>query len=301
MGKIAVAVEEALARRALEGAAGGTTSRSLAAGQGWSVSDVLCTSGPGDRPFEERHARVSIALVTSGTFQYRSAAGRDLMTPGSLMLGNAGWSYQCGHEHGAGDRCLVFLYDADFFETLAADAGRRRPVRPDRGAPAQFTVPRLPPLRELSDLVARGCAALTGSIDLSWEELVVRMAARAVRLSDGLATGACPDSPAATARVTRVARRIERDLAGDLSLADLSREARLSPYHFLRIFRRVTGMTPHRYLRRARLREVARRLVTESRTILDIALDSGFGDVSNFNHAFRDEFGVSPRVYRHAR
>src|SRR5258706_10845734 len=156
LGKIAVAVEEALARRALEGAAGGTTSRSLAAGQGWSVSDVLCTSGPGDRPFEERHARVSIALVTSGTFQYRSAAGRDLMTPGSLMLGNAGWSYQCGHEHGAGDRCLVFLYDADFFETLAADAGRRRPVRPDRGAPAQFTLPRLPPLRELSDLVARG-------------------------------------------------------------------------------------------------------------------------------------------------
>src|SRR5258706_14556 len=113
LGKIAVAVEEALARRALEGAAGGTTSRSLAAGRG-------------------------------------------------------------------------------------------RPVGPDRGARAGSRVPGVRPLGELSDVVARGCAALPGSIDLSWEELVVRMAARAVRLSDGLAHGACPDSPAATARVTRV-------------------------------------------------------------------------------------------------
>jgi AraC family transcriptional regulator len=32
--------------------------------------------------------------------------------------------------------------------------------------------------------------------------------------------------------------------------------------------------------------------------VIDIALDCGFGDVSNFNHAFRAEFGVSPRIYR---
>jgi len=38
--------------------------------------------------------------------------------------------------------------------------------------------------------------------------------------------------------------------------------------------------------------------VTEPRKIIDVALDSGFGDVSNFNRAFRAEFGVSPRVYQ---
>jgi len=40
------------------------------------------------------------------------------------------------------------------------------------------------------------------------------------------------------------------------------------------------------------------RLAAESTRILDIALDCGFGDVSNFNRAFRTEFGVSPRVFR---
>src|SRR5208283_799598 len=54
----------------------------------------------------------------------------------------------------------------------------------------------------------------------------------------------------------------------------------------------------HQYVLRARLREAAVRLAAQPNKVLDIALDCGFGDVSNFNRAFRAEFGVSPRVYR---
>ena len=60
----------------------------------------------------------------------------------------------------------------------------------------------------------------------------------------------------------------------------------------------MTGLTPHQYARRARLREAAAHLATSSARVIDVALDCGFADVSNFNRAFRDEFGVSPRVYR---
>jgi len=71
----------------------------------------------------------------------------------------------------------------------------------------------------------------------------------------------------------------------------------LSPYHFLRTFERLTGVTPHQYILRARLREAALRLAEPGR-VLDIALDCGFGDLSNFNRTFRAEFGVSPRIFR---
>jgi AraC-like DNA-binding protein len=91
---------------------------------------------------------------------------------------------------------------------------------------------------------------------------------------------------------------IERDLYGPLTLDRLADESRLSPFHFLRTFEKITGLTPHRYILRARLRAAAAQLEHESRRVLDIALDCGFGDVSNFNRAFRAEFGVSPRVYR---
>jgi AraC-like DNA-binding protein len=75
----------------------------------------------------------------------------------------------------------------------------------------------------------------------------------------------------------------------------------MSPYHFLRVFSAACGVTPHQYVRRARLRRAAERLLAEPSRIIDIALDSGFSDVSNFNHAFRAEFGVSPSSYRRTR
>jgi AraC-like DNA-binding protein len=72
----------------------------------------------------------------------------------------------------------------------------------------------------------------------------------------------------------------------------------LSPYHFLRTFARLTGLTPHQYVRRARLRRAAAQLGTGDVPIIDVALACGFPDVSNFNRAFRSEFGITPTAQR---
>lgn len=292
MAKIAADLERALTQRATHGAVGGTTGRALARGDGWTVDDVICTSGPADRSFEERHSQVSIAIVVAGTFQYRSPAGRALMTPGSLLLGSPGHCFECGHEHGAGDRCVAFRYAPDFFERVAADAGAS-------GALLEFPSPRVPALRESAAVVAQACAGLTGSADVSWEEIAVRLAARVARLVGRTSRQPADVPKSALARVTRTVRAIERQPSARLTLGSLAAEAGLSPYHFLRTFERLTGLTPHQYIRRARLREAAVRLAAEpAEKVIDVAYDSGFGDVSNFNRAFRAEFGLSPRAYR---
>jgi AraC-like DNA-binding protein len=76
--------------------------------------------------------------------------------------------------------------------------------------------------------------------------------------------------------------------------------AQLSPYHFLRTFRAVTGVTPHQWLLRARLRDAAEQLATTRTPVTNVALDVGFDDLSNFTRSFRAEFGTSPRQYRMA-
>jgi len=296
LAKIAVELEQALGQRRVNGSAGQMSAHLLAQGGGWSITDMVCTSGPQDRPFEERNTHFAIAIVTAGSFQYRASnhhakAGGELMAPGSLLLGNAGQCFECSHEHGAGDRCLSFTYAPDYFERIAADAGIR-------GRSANFCSLRLPPLRALSPLVARACAGLTQATDFPWEELSLQIAAQTVRLAHDLLPDANDASPSSVARVTRTVRMIERRRDGRLGVGNLAREAGLSPYHFLRTFERLTGLTPHQYLRRARLREAATRLVAEPAKVLNIALDCGFGDVSNFNRAFRAEFGVTPRGFR---
>lgn len=72
----------------------------------------------------------------------------------------------------------------------------------------------------------------------------------------------------------------------------------MSEFHFLRVFRQVTGVTPHQHILCSRLREAALRLRTTSDDVVTIAMDAGFRDVSNFNHRFRAEFGIDPALYR---
>jgi transcriptional regulator GlxA family with amidase domain len=113
-------------------------------------------------------------------------------------------------------------------------------------------------------------------------------------------TRRCSSRPGTNAegRITKALRLIEAHAAGVLTLRDLADEADMSPFHFLRTFEGVTGVTPHQYLRRTRLRHAALRLAATPHRVIDVALDSGFGDVSNFNRAFRAEFRVTPKTYR---
>ena len=290
MGKIAVELRDACSERERRGAEAGLRAEAVSAGDDWLVEDVLCTYRPSDAAFEERHGRYRVALVGAGTFNCRTAAGGVLLTPGALLLGNAGECFECSHVHGTGDRCLAFAYEPPMFERLAFEAGVRGPPR--------FRALRVPPLATLASLVAETCTAWTEPEARSaWEELGVRLAAATARLA--AEPNRLPRDPANADRgIARAVRLIEHDPCAELGLEVLAREAGLSRFHFLRAFARATGLTPHRYVRRARLRRAAVRLATNDERIVDVALASGFRDVSNFNHAFRAEFGASPRVYR---
>ena len=211
------------------------------------------------------------------------------MTPGSLLLGNPGERFCCSHEHGTGDRCLAVSYKPEFFEPLSADAG---------GGGWRFGVARLPPIRALAPLVAKASALLAGAGSVTCEELGLQLAAKAIQITQSAVPRRAGAEPSSLARVTRVVRMIDNEPSMPHRLSSLAQIARLSPYHFLRMFEDLTGTTPHQYLLRARLRRAAIRLGTESARVLDIALACGFGDISHFNRSFRSEFGMSPRAYR---
>jgi AraC-like DNA-binding protein len=282
-------VEHAVRQRMRLGQAGRTAGIELARSEGWIAHDVVCTSGPRDRSFEEQHSAVSVALVLAGTFQYRAGSTRDTLVPGSVLLGNPGQSFECGHEHAAGDRCLAFTFHPEYFERVAFDASGSRE--------GGFRVGRLPPLGELSGISVRAATGVLDPAGVAWEELALEVAARVSALANGVPAVSSPPI-GAESRVTASVRAIERDPAARHPLDRLAREAGLSPYHYLRVFQRATGVTPHQFILRTRLREAAARLVVGDARVIEIALEAGFSDLSTFNRGFRSEFGMSPRDYR---
>jgi transcriptional regulator GlxA family with amidase domain len=128
------------------------------------------------------------------------------------------------------------------------------------------------------------------------EELALEVAASALRASGEHRSP--PISKRDERRVAAVARFMEERFAEPCALNDLARHAGLSPFHFLRVFRATTGLTPHQHLVRTRLRAAASSLATGSAPVTDVALAIGFEDLSNFTRSFRAEYRLSPSQYR---
>ena len=272
--------------------ASATTSRMLASGPGWRADDVTCTAGPGDRPFEEAHGGFAVAAVMSGMFRYRASHGSAVMAPGALLLGNEGACFECSHAHGAGDRCLSFKFTGDFLEKVARGVPRARS--------AVFAGPRVAPQPALERLFAEAEIARQDGDACELGEIALRIAGAALSLC-------APDGAARTPssgderRVARAIRLVEEDSARPIDLDGLSGEAGTSPYHFLRVFRAVTGETPYQFVLRQRMRQAAVRLRTSDEQVSAIAFDAGFGDLSTFNRRFRRVMGQPPMSFRAGR
>ncbi|SDF42540.1 AraC family transcriptional regulator [Terriglobus roseus] len=95
-------------------------------------------------------------------------------------------------------------------------------------------------------------------------------------------------------RLRRVLEWIEFHLHTDVRLEQLAAEAQLSPFHFARLFRESTGITPHQYVLERRMERAKTLLKLGKLTVAEVAQDAGFSSATNFVRAFRERIGVTP-------
>ena len=264
--------------------------RPIAQQRQWSLTEYVCTAGPHDRPFEERHDRVSVALVIAGTFRYRTDAGEGLLYPGAFLLGNTGACFECGHEHSQGDRCLALHIDQELFAEIALEsAGSRR---------CQFGAAMLPALAHLASISVSLQQISPRESGVAIEATVLSAVGAIVRTVGTNQTPLRRPRLVATRRMATVFEYIDVRLGSDLNLTELAALASMSKYHFLRTFKQASGMTPYQYILSRRLRAAAAALRTSEEPVARVALDQGFADLSTFNHSFRRVMGVTPTAYR---
>jgi AraC family transcriptional regulator len=245
-----------------------------------------CGAGPQDRPRTEQHVQHSLSYVLRGSFGCRCRGRHCELARGALFVGHAGDEYLCTHEHhGGGDECLSFTFDAELVDQIGGDARAWLCV----------AMPPHPALMALGEL-ARATAA--GHTALALDELGMALGSRLVALHRGATAPARQPSARERRRAMQAAEWIDAHSTGAVDLDSAAAQIGSSRYHFLRLFARVVGVTPHQYLIRCRLRRAARLLAEDTRPITQVALDCGFADLSNFVRSFGRATGHSPLAFR---
>ncbi len=259
------------------------------------VSEYTCVLEKGAHVEVEQFVGPSISIVRSGVFGFRSDGDDRILTTDFLMLANPGQAYEISHDHAGGDCGLVFHFDEDALE----DVARHSLGATTRRYFARSVLPPIPRIDALRHLAEQ--RLVSGGPALGLDEVGLMLAAHALEHANAnVASNATKaiSRPHARDTVYAALQHLEHAASEELRLADVARAVGLSPFHFLRLFKRETGVTPYRFVIQARIRKAIVLLRETNLPVTRVALDVGFADLSNFINAFRREVGSSPARFR---
>ena len=101
-------------------------------------------------------------------------------------------------------------------------------------------------------------------------------------------------------RIRRSIELMHNQLEQDLSLKEIAAASYLSPFHFVRVFKKLTGTTPHAYLANMRTNRAQTLLADPNLSVTEISSRVGYSSPSHFTKAFRQATGLTPRAFRKA-
>lgn len=238
-----------------------------------------------------RHEGFGVGVIERGAlgFDYRgehlvAPAGRiNTVNPDEVHTGHAqgeqGWSYR------------MFYGTRKFLANLATEISERPARLPLFTAGVIDDPPLAVELMQLHILLA---APRTGR--LVRESTLLSTFARLIgRHTEDSVAG--PAAGREREAIRRAMACMEANLEKDLALADLAAAACLSRYHFIRVFARATGLTPHAWLMQLRAQR-AREMIAGGRDIAEAAARTGFADQSHLTRTFRRLWGYTPGQMR---
>ena len=131
----------------------------------------------------------------------------------------------------------------------------------------------------------------------------LEMEARALLIVDELAQAHAPERARAVGGLApwalrRCCEHLESHLAEEVELGELAALAKLSPFHFARMFKASTGLPPHAYQRRLRCERAQALLRETDLPVTEIALAVGYATPQAFARMFLAETGTTPSAWR---
>ena len=232
----------------------------------------------------------AIGLMESGGSYCRGPHKSDsLVAPGQIALINPGQVHSGVPVCGKRISYRMIYFDLELMMSAATDIYRRLPVTPE--FPSMVVDDPL-----LWRRLQRLCRVLQGTGGRLEKESAIMDSVAALIPHYRPLTSIRSAGHSGEKSIRRAMAYLSENLDQKRSLESVARAAGLSRYHFLRVFKRETGLSPHLF-RTLRRIDRAKQLVCSGTALAEAALMVGFSDQSHFTNTFRKYTGATPGQY----
>ena len=257
---------------------------------------------PGDRPFvRHSHTRFEIMAVNSGSGEYTTENEVYPMQPGDVFVFSSN-EVHCITRAGEDGLSITNLHFEPRYLAGGEEGDSFIPFCFSHSPSFENRIP-----AERADELRRNLLRIRGELLQGSAEYAVAVKAHLYLILIALLRHHAYRSPTEAQTRNRLSGilagydYIDRHLCEPLRLEDIAGAAGLSPNYFSHIFRRLNGISLWDYITARRIERAAKLLGEGDRTILEVALLSGFNNTVHFNKTFRRHKGMTPTQYRRSR
>ncbi|RAJ82270.1 helix-turn-helix protein [Chitinophaga dinghuensis] len=262
-----------------------------------SVHNFLCQCIACSMSAKEYQATFSIAFIRKGSFGFNIFRDELHAYSGLFLICKAGYEHQVRHIHDIPDQCTIFSFSAENAALLTATSGSLS--RFFRNADQQsILIKATPEMEFLHQLIFLELSK--PRLQQLWvEELMTTLFSQILSTSE-------TDFPELNKKqqihylpmIENVKSFLYENYTNDIQLSKLAGMAHVSPFHFSRLFKKITNCSPYEYLLRIRLKEAQLQLLHTRNTVTAIAFATGFNSLEHFSAAYKKHFGLSPAAMR---
>ena len=240
------------------------------------------------------HRTYSIGIVRGGQTAFFHHGITEIIQSGDIALINPNEVHACNPVEGHALTYYMLYIQPDLVHDIAVELTESQSQPPHFPAPIVQDAPLHGSLVELCQLIE------AGQDDLEAETMLYETLLEVLQKYADFDTPLPAQTAKSSENIADAQQFLIDNLFEKISLEELADRSGLSPYHFLREFRKQYGIPPHTYQLQQRINE-AKRLLANGTPIAEAAAQVGFADQSHFTRKFKVLVGTTPRQYQDAK
>lgn len=247
----------------------------------------------------EYHTNFSISYVQSGSFVYK-VFRRDLEAhSGRFLVSKPEFEHVVKHFDNCPDKCTILSFTREFYHHLSEEYGVTKNWFFNDNDIQSLLLNATPETEYIHAAITNEFRSDSHN-KLLVDTLVFELVKKIFEHLDlnRYSTSIIKKDRYHLSTIENAKNYIHTNYRKNISLTDISENSFVSPFHFTRVFKSITGVTPYQYLLETRLVNANVLLKHTTLPVTQICFDSGFNNADHFATAFKKRYNIQPSAVR---